>query len=60
LQTNVQNKIKVWACRFNDLNQKKKINKHPEKNVTLIDFFVSFWILTNTIVFGLIFFPVGL
>ncbi|VVC40349.1 Hypothetical protein CINCED_3A011948 [Cinara cedri] len=36
----LENKIKVSACRFNSLNQKKDLDMHPEKNVTWDDFFV--------------------
>jgi len=51
LQTSDQNKIKVTACRFNDLNQKKEIENHPENNISRNDFFVSF--LHFKIFFGL-------
>lgn len=42
MQTSDQNKIEVTACRFNDLNQKKEIEMHPEKKISRNDFFVSF------------------
>lgn len=42
LQTSVQNIIKVSACRFNNLTQKKEIDEYTEKSVTFNDFIVSF------------------
>lgn len=42
LQISNQNKIEVTACRFNDLNQKREIETHPEKKISRNDFFVSF------------------
>jgi len=42
LQASDQNKVEVTACRFNDLNQKKEIEMHPEKKMSRNDFFVSF------------------
>lgn len=39
-RTSDQNKIEVTACRFNDLNQKKEIEMHPEKKISRNDFFV--------------------
>ncbi|XP_060838961.1 cathepsin F-like isoform X4 [Rhopalosiphum padi] len=38
--TSNQNKIEITACRFNDLNQKKEIENHPEKKISRNDFFV--------------------
>uniref|UniRef100_A0A2S2NDX9 Kazal-like domain-containing protein n=1 Tax=Schizaphis graminum TaxID=13262 RepID=A0A2S2NDX9_SCHGA len=38
--TSNQNKIEIIACRFNDLNQKKEIENHPEKKISRNDFFV--------------------
>jgi len=42
LQTFVTNEIEIRTCNFNDLNQKKEIEEHPEKIVEWSDFRVSF------------------
>lgn len=58
MQLSNQNKIEVTACRFNDLNQKKEIETHPEKKISRNDFFVSFlsvklFLGLHTFLFGL-------
>jgi len=42
LQASVQNTIKVFACRFNDISQRKEIEAHLKNNVSHLDFEVSF------------------